>query len=356
MRDRFVFLRLQGACDPFMSMANGGGKGSAPPAPDYAGAAQATAAGNLEAARATAAANRVNQVTPYGNLTYSINGKDSFGNDMYTATQTLSPDQQTLLDKTNTLNNGLMSTANKGLNYANDVLAHPGVDTSKLPNVGINPGQSYQDAIMSRLQPQQDHERQMFDAQMANQGIASGTEAYTNAKRDFDDQQAAKQVQAVTQGFNTGLAANQNAFQQQSYNQMQPINVINALRTGSQVQAPNYVSVAQQAQTAGPDLLGAAQATGQYNLNSYNAQQAASSNFMGGLMGMAGAGILKYSDERLKSNIKRIGTHPLGIGIYEYDIFGRHEIGVMAQEVMGVMPEAVIQGDDGFYRVNYGVL
>jgi len=35
-----------------------------PPAPDYAGAAQQTAQGNLEAARATATANRVNQYTP----------------------------------------------------------------------------------------------------------------------------------------------------------------------------------------------------------------------------------------------------------------------------------------------------
>ena len=51
------------------------GKSSAPPAPDYTGAAQATAAGNLEAARATAAANRVNQYTPYGSLEYSTRGK-----------------------------------------------------------------------------------------------------------------------------------------------------------------------------------------------------------------------------------------------------------------------------------------
>lgn len=48
----------------------GGGKGKAPPAPDYTGAANATAAGNLEAARAASAANRVNQYTPYGNLIY----------------------------------------------------------------------------------------------------------------------------------------------------------------------------------------------------------------------------------------------------------------------------------------------
>lgn len=47
------------------------GKSSAPAAPDYIGQANATAAGNLEAARATTAANRVNQVTPYGTLKYT---------------------------------------------------------------------------------------------------------------------------------------------------------------------------------------------------------------------------------------------------------------------------------------------
>ena len=43
---------------------------SAPPPPDYAGAARATAEGNLDAARANIAANRVNQYTPYGSLEY----------------------------------------------------------------------------------------------------------------------------------------------------------------------------------------------------------------------------------------------------------------------------------------------
>lgn len=60
----------------------GGGKGggSAPPPPDYTAAAQQTAQGNLQAARAAASANRVNQVTPYGNLDYAITGTDSYGN------------------------------------------------------------------------------------------------------------------------------------------------------------------------------------------------------------------------------------------------------------------------------------
>jgi hypothetical protein len=47
------------------------GKASAPQAPDYASAAKETAAGNKEAAQFAVNANRINQVTPYGSLTYS---------------------------------------------------------------------------------------------------------------------------------------------------------------------------------------------------------------------------------------------------------------------------------------------
>lgn len=59
------------------------------------------------------------------------------------------------------------------------------------------------------------------------------------------------------------------------------------------------------------------------------------------------------SDIRLKSNIQRIDTHPLGFGIYEYDIFDRREQGVLAQEVQRVLPGAVTCSPDGYFRVNY---
>jgi phage tail protein X len=360
MFSKFVLLRLQGVRDPFMSMANG--KSDPPPPPDYIGAANATAAGNVEAARATAAANRTNQVTPYGNLTYSANpGTDAYGNTLYTATQTLSPEQQATLNQQNQLNTGLMTTANKGLNYANDVLSQPGVDTSKLPSIGINPGQSYQDAIMSRLSPQMARENQSSDAQLANQGIAQGTEAYNNAKTLLQQGQNDRLTSATTQGMNMGLAANQQGFNQAAYNQMQPINVINALRTGSQVQNPSYAATPQQANTAGPDILGATNAQYTNQLNATNAANAASGNFMGGLMGL-GASVMQYSDEHLKTDIKRIGTHDLGMGIYTYHYKDGYnlptgiQVGVMAQEVEKVIPEAVIVTDSGFKAVNYAML
>jgi hypothetical protein len=62
------------------------------------------------------------------------------------------------------------------------------------------------------------------------------------------------------------------------------------------------------------------------------------------------------SDIRLKSNIKRVGTHKTGVGIYSYIKGGLPEIGVLAQELQGVMPDAVRTGSNGFLEVNYGVL
>ena len=59
------------------------------------------------------------------------------------------------------------------------------------------------------------------------------------------------------------------------------------------------------------------------------------------------------SDRRLKTNIVRLSTHPLGIGWYEYTIFGHRQQGVMADELLKVKPEAVFIGTDGYYRVDY---
>ena len=62
------------------------------------------------------------------------------------------------------------------------------------------------------------------------------------------------------------------------------------------------------------------------------------------------------SDRRLKTNIVKVGDDPRGFGIYEYDIFGRRERGVMAQEVEKIIPDAVMEHPSGFKMVNYGAL
>ena len=335
----------------------------APAAPDYSGAAQATAQGNLDAARAATAANRVNQYTPYGSLEYSISGQDPYGNPTWSATQKFSPEQQRLLDIQNELSYGVGQLGTKGLEYVGQQLENP-FDVSQLPSLGINPSETYSDAIMRRLAPQMEQSRGKLEQQLANQGIGIGTEAYDRAMRNFDQKQNDLMLGAQTQGLQAGLQARQQQLGELAYRRNEPLNVLSALRTGSQVTAPSYVNSSQQATTAGPDLLGAAGM--QYNaaMGDFNAQQAAQANFNQGLMGLGGAGIMKYSDIRMKENIKQIHWLPNGLPVYEYeykpefkDIAGHGvHIGVMAQEVEMVKPEAVITNANGYKMVNYGLL
>jgi hypothetical protein len=336
---------------------------SAPAAPNYAGAAQATAEGNLAAARQATAANRVNQYTPYGSLEYTMSGEDKYGNPMWSATQKFSPDQQRLLDIQNELSYGVGQLGTKGLEYVGQQLASP-FDVSQLPSLGINPSETYSDAIMRRLAPQMEQGRGRLEQQLANQGIGIGTEAYDRAMRNFDQKQNDLMLGAQTQGLQAGLQARQQQLGELAYRRNEPLNVLSALRTGSQVTAPSYVNSSQQATTAGPDLLGAAGMQYNAQMGDFNAQQAAQQNFNQGLMGLGGAGIMKYSDIRMKENIKQIHWLPNGLPVYEYeykpefkDIAGHGvHIGVMAQEVEMVKPEAVITNANGYKMVNYGLL
>ncbi len=75
-----------------------------------------------------------------------------------------------------------------------------------------------------------------------------------------------------------------------------------------------------------------------------------------------GGGMGMTSERRLKHNIARVGTHPLGIGLYLFDYKpgigqaeGRH-FGVMADEVEQVLPQAVVLHPDGYRMVDYRLL
>ena len=62
----------------------------------------------------------------------------------------------------------------------------------------------------------------------------------------------------------------------------------------------------------------------------------------------------QFSDRRLKTNIHRISTRPDGLGVYEFEYIwggGKH-IGLMAQEVLGIYPDAV-GSVGGYYTVEY---
>jgi hypothetical protein len=337
---------------------------SAPAAPDYTGAAQATAQSNIDAARVATAANRVNQVTPYGNLDYAVTGTDPYGNPTWTATTSLSDVGQQLLNNQNQASLGLGSTINSALGRVQSTMGQE--FNPNLPSTGMNPGQSYQDAYMQRLAPQIAQNREMTTASLANQGIVPGTAAYDNAMRQQAQKENDLLLGATTQGFGVGQQANQQAYNQALTNYQLPLNTLSALRSGSQVQNPSFVNSAQQATTSGADLLGASQMGYNAQLGNFNAQQASQQGLNSGLMGLGGtlgaAAIM--SDIRTKENIKAIGYLPNGLPVYEYEYKPEWKneaghgkfIGVMAQEVEMVQPEAVITRQDGYKMVNYGAL
>lgn len=57
----------------------------------------------------------------------------------------------------------------------------------------------------------------------------------------------------------------------------------------------------------------------------------------------------------LKHDIMLLGRLNNGIGIYRFAYIGSDKpyVGVMAQEVRTVIPDAVVRGRDGYLRVHY---
>ena len=318
-----------------------------PAAPDYTGAAQATASGNMDAAKQAQQANMVNQYTPYGSLTYSQDANSRFGsNPSYSSQVNLTPVGQQLLDYNNQSALGLAGLQSGAEQNVANTMGKP-MDQSSVQQIADQAYKNY----TSRLDPQWAQQQNQTETQLRNQGLVPGSEAYTNAMRDFSNAKNDAYTQANTASINTMPQTYQMA--NATYNQ--PLNALNALRTGSQVTNPSFGNSPQQQTVPGANYSGAAAQSGQYNQGLYNAGVGQANAFNSGLFQLGAAGI-GLSDIRLKSNIQRIGTHPLGIGIYEYDIFGQRDRGVMAQEVLQVKPEAVLQHPSGYLMVNYGML
>jgi hypothetical protein len=78
----------------------------------------------------------------------------------------------------------------------------------------------------------------------------------------------------------------------------------------------------------------------------------------GGGRGGGHGGGGRRSDMRLKHDIVLLSRLDNGIGFYRFIYNGGHRayVGVLAQEVQAVTPEAVIRGSDGYLRVDYDKL
>ena len=251
-----------------------------------------------------------------------------------------------------------------------------GVTAQQLQNAGIgqNFGQGQaanaaanqavnqnQQAALNQYQAQLSGQQQGFGQNVTQQQLSN--QAITqNQQAALQQQQAAlaaqnQQFNQLLQGGQFGNTAQQQSLQQQLALRNQPLNEITGLMGGSQIQMPQFQGY-QGSNIAAAPVFAGAQAAGQAAMDQYGIQSSNVNAQNAGLYNLAGAGLMaaRFSDRRLKSNIEHVGTHPLGIGIYDYDIFGNRERGVMADEVLSVMPNAVSVHPSGFMQVDYGML
>ena len=311
-----------------------------PEAPDPYETASAQGGMNRDTAITQMQLNGVNQVNPLGSVTYQQTGQNSFtdsqGNvvstPQFTQTTTYSPEQQAIFDATQGAQGNLADLAQSQSGFLKDYMAKP---------FEFNNSDAVKwayDLASPRLLQQQGQNDAQLRTVLANKGIREGSAAWnaemgrmTNANTDQMNQLA---LTGRSQAFSEALAGRN-----------QPINEITALMSGSQVSNPAQMSGATpQAGVGGVDY------TGLVN-QKYQADLAQSQAAMGGLFGLASAGVGMFSDRRLKTDIQRVGRTDAGTPIYTYRYAwgGPVQMGVMAQDV----PEARVMDPSGFWRVDY---
>lgn len=265
----------QGCVDPYYATRYHKDSPSPPPAPDYTAAAQATASGNIEAARAATTANRIDQYTPYGDLKYTQIGPDQWRSDLR-----LAPLAQNTLDSQMAVSQNLGNLTQNQLGRVNDQYSRP-MDLSSVQQVA---DQAYQGQT-ARLDPQWQEREGQERTRLANQGLVAGGEAYDSNMRNFENARTDAYGQARQQAINTMPQT----YQMANAIYDKPLNTLNAIRTGAQVQNPTFQQAGMQQATPGANYLGAAQAQGQYDQGLYNAGVGQDNAMMQGLFSL-GAG------------------------------------------------------------------
>lgn len=290
-------------------------------------AAAATAASNMAAAQQTVQANRVNQVTPWGNITYNQSSPNQ-----WEVTQTLTPELQNLLNQAQAvqgsslgrlqdlINRGIPSTqVNANLNnlsgidqtrlpglmnwdtsnftnllgidtsklpqlpkwdtsnFAGLLSVNPdaapavakllGIDLNALPRAPIAPGQMAQDAILSRLNPQLQRQRSQLQSELINQGFNPQDVGYNQGMKENNQQANDLLNQAALAGISLDFQNRQRGLTEQQAQAQQALQnrnqFINEQTSSADVARQNR---AQQL----AELLGQTN----YGLQSYNANLA----------------------------------------------------------------------------------
>lgn len=287
---RFLQAIRQGCVDPDNACRYHGGKGGGPSSPDYYGNAQAQKQENVQAGAQSTLLSNPNVTNPYGTQRTGYTWDPTLQGWSPHVVQSLSPVGQQRFDQDQRVNQGLGDLAEQGLGYVQNTLDTP-FDTASLPKRSVDAGQTGQDALLSRIEPQIKQDREALRTQLYNQGISEGSkEAWDNAQRPQAQRENDLRMQAALQGIAIGDTARDKAIQEQSFLRSEPLNTLNAVRSGAPIGIPQFQNW-QGASVAGAPLFNAAQAQGQFDVNKYGIQQGGQNNMLSGLFGLGSSAI-----------------------------------------------------------------
>ncbi len=248
----------------------------APAAPDPTATANAQAAANVKSATNQYELGATNQITPQGTSSYEQIGTWADGTPRFQQTTALSPEQQKLY------NTGVQTQQNIG-----DIGVSQSAKIGQLLDTPFNTDTATADKIQGIqnefLDPQWQRQQDAQQTQLFNQGIRPGSQAYTDAMKDFSTNRQRAYDQSYLDSYNTGQQA---ALTQRN----QPLNEISALLSGSQVSMPNFSNTPTPG-VAPTDVIGAqGQALAQQNVG-YQGQLATNMGINSGLFGLGSAAL-----------------------------------------------------------------
>jgi hypothetical protein len=382
-----------------------------PQAPDPYATAAAQGNENRATSAWNAVANNPNVYSPYGSSVFSQEGWQAVrgpNGEMTMAPRyrqdiTLSPGEEALRLKNEQLRGSLSDTA---LNQAGRIGK---LLSTEMNTTGLSPWQTYnkadplrrdeaptdrasiENAAMRLYDRQTDPRNRAQEAQAVNRGLTVGGQGYgqmlkgqSDARTDAidkafllsgDESRAAQAAynDAVMNKYQMGTdwADRMNTLRQNQYVERtslrdQPIKEIMTLLGHTGPNTPTFTPF----NTSGVGVNPANITDMIYN--KYAADKQGYNNNLSGIFGLASsvAGALPWasflSDRRLKESIRRAVGELAGVPLYSFRfrkhgivpkaLWGCRRLGVMADEVRLIHPDAVRRERDGYDRVNYELL
>lgn len=326
---------------------------SAPAAPDPVATAAAQTQSNKDTAYWNAVLNNVNQITPYGNLTYEqTGGGKTYNEDAYnkalegynaqlaqyqawqptgggrsgernpytaptaikredfliadappqfTSTVELSPEQKAIYDTQTAQEKQLLDLGGQQIGRIGEAVKDPysyaGIADAPTNETIAEQQLRAEEALMSRLNPQFGRDEESMRTRLINQGITQGSEAYNREMEAFNQMKNDARVQAILGGQQYGTTAQNNALQRrnqaiQEYSAQRtaPLNEYIGFTSGTQVQNPSFQNINYQG-AAGTDIAGLVQNKYNADYQNYANKVASRNQSLGTLTGLGRAAI-----------------------------------------------------------------